>query len=89
MEYAKLKPGTFDGFDFDFFKTNVKNMVGAYLNNNALTFENTFGENKGFPVGGQNLSSADLFASFCLKIESEYSKPDFSTIIWNELHFPI
>jgi hypothetical protein len=85
MEYAKLKPSTFDGFDFDFYKTNVKNMVGVYLNNNALTFENTFGVNKGFAVGGQNLSSADLFASFCLKIESEYSKPDFSTIIWKEV----
>jgi hypothetical protein len=85
MEYAKLKPGTFDGFDFDFFKTNVKNMVGVYLNNNALTFENTFGVNKGFAVGGQNLSSADLFASFCYKIESEYSKPDFSATIWKEV----
>jgi hypothetical protein len=85
MEYAKLLPGKFDGIDFDIFKSNVKNMAGVYINNNALTFENTFGSNKGFSVNKQNLSSADLFASFCFKIETEYSKPDFSTLIWKEV----
>jgi hypothetical protein len=85
MEYAKLLPGKFDGIDFDIFKSNVKNMAGVYINNNTLTFENTFGSNKGFAINNQNLSSADLFASFCYKIESEYSKPDFSSTIWKEV----
>jgi hypothetical protein len=85
MEYAKLLPGKFDGIDFDVFKTNVKNMSTIYLNSGTYTFENTFGANKGFAVNGQNLSSADLLASFCFKIESEYSKSDFSTTIWKEV----
>jgi hypothetical protein len=85
MEYAKLVPGKFDGIDFDIFKSNVKNMAGIYLSNNALTFEGTFGVDKGFAVNNQNLSAADLLASFCFKIETDYSKPDFSSLIWKEV----
>ncbi len=85
MEYAKVKPGKFDGIEFEIFKANVLNMASLYVNNSTYTFENTFGANKGFKVNNQNLSSADLFASFCYKIEKEFSSPDFAQKVWKEV----
>jgi len=82
MESTGVNPAPFRETDFATFKTEVKGLVGLYLNDPTLNWSNTLRIGQA-PANSMNLSGADLFASFMFALRDRYGDT-FVDEFWKE-----
>lgn len=71
MDAAGVEPDTFNGVDYEYFKSQVKILYGLYIADSSLSWDNTLKIDKG-PANPMGLGSADLFASFMFQLTNTY-----------------
>jgi hypothetical protein len=79
VEAANLQGGPFNNWTFPEFRNAVRGLLGQYLANETLTWENTLGVGAGYPG---TLGGTDLFASFCLYLMEHYGGATWVENVW-------
>ncbi|MFT3681039.1 MAG: PKD domain-containing protein [Ferruginibacter sp.] len=64
-------------------QARMDGMVDLYMADTSLNWNNTLGVNQGVP--GTNSNGADLFTSFCYRLQRDYGGDNFMKNIWKQV----
>ena len=80
MDYLKLPGANFGNWTFQQFQDNVKGLLGSYMADPTLDWNNTLAVNQG--IAGSGLGATDLFASFCFYLKENYGGHTWVQNVW-------
>ena len=80
MDYLKLPGANFGNWTFQQFQDNVKGLLGSYMADPTLNWNNTLALNQG--IAGSGLGATDLFASFCFYLKENYGGHTWVQNVW-------